>query len=1113
MTITDAAARQRILEETDRNLFVVAGAGSGKTTALVGRILTLVLRDGVRLENIAAVTFTEKAGAELRDRLRAKFEEAVRGGEDVERADAALQELDMAAIGTLHSFAARILLLHPIEAGMPPKLTPADEIGSGLAEEEEWARALVRLLEDEEIRPVLQRVLMATKVDRLADLYQALTDDWDLIESKVLQGPDLELRVPDLNPLRTAVAALRRVREQCSGEDVLAGHCAAALDWAAGLDADDDVALYETLHGAGGLYAVAKDDGTYKRVGSGGRWTALPGGIDEAKAALAEVRRLAVEASGAATTTALVLLTRWMARQVLEAAEVRRRNGELTFQDLLVVARQVLREHPDVAESLGRRYSHLLLDEFQDTDPIQIELAVRIAGGAAGAGESDWRDIQTRPGALFVVGDPKQSIYRFRRADIALYLEVRDWFAHTFGADSVVDLDTNFRSVPSVLGWVNHTFGNLISYKPGQQPEYLPLREHRAAVNPESGPAVHHLGWEQHEFPNHRNARRLRVEEAAEVAAVVERAMAEQWPIVERDVVTGSSVTRPIKKSDIAILVPARTSLPMLKVALDGRGIAYRADASSLLYASEDVVDLLLALQAVADRSDGFALVMTLRSALFGLGDDDLWQWKQAGGRFSLSRVPDEDEAEALKELPVYPAIEYLRKLSWDAPRLAPADLLDRLIRDRRVLEVAAADTNPSETADRWRRLRFLVDQARAWSQVAHGGVRSYLAWARRQASETAQVYESILPETDVDAVRVMTIHAAKGLEFPMVVLSGMTSQPRRPPRGIQFLWTRDGFAVSFSSQLQTSNFEVEAPIDEQMGEEERKRLLYVGATRACDHLVVSLHRGEGGAATSAAWLRDAVSPDPAIAHRLEAADAHDGTDATPLDVTPPPESHQQVVTRLLEAGSASRLPAAKTASGLEGDDPEAVIAIGQQDPDAGLTRPVLAKDQRDLDTASYRKGRDASAIGTAVHGVLQSVDLATHHDLDALARMQCLAEGIPHHEDFVRSLALRALNSDLVRQAAQAEHWRESLLVMTNPDGQILEGYADLIFREPDGSLRVVDYKTDLINDEADLTSREAYYQPQLRAYERMIREATGQEVAGSLLFLHGGGGEPRNH
>ena len=1105
MAPRDSAARQAIREQTDQNMFVVAGAGSGKTSALVGRIRTLVLRDGVRLATIAAVTFTEKAGAELRDRLRAEFERSIQEGEAIKAAEQALVDLDLAAIGTLHSFAARILMLHPIEAGLPPQLTPADEIGSGIAEDEEWARVLIHLLEDETIRPALQRALISGNLDQLQHLYAKLSADWDLIDSRVLSQRERPLRVPYLATLQAAASRLQACCQACTGHDKLLDYATTALDWASGLDTDDDLQRYRTLTTASDLWNVVKPDGVYVQQGAKRNWRALAGGIDDAKAAYADLREAAIAAAGEATTIVLEHTTTWIARKVLESADERRRTGELTFHDLLVVARQVLRERSDVAEALSRRYTHLLLDEFQDTDPIQIELAVRIAGGAAGAAHADWTEITVPPGSLFVVGDPKQSIYRFRRADIGLYLGVQDWFGRTFGNDAIVELDTNFRSVPGVLDWVNQTFERLITHIPEQQPPYLGLHSYRDPLPEPPATAVTHLGWEEHDFTHDGNARTLRELEAADVAHLIAKAVAEGWPVNHRDPLSGETRVRPIRKADIAVLVPARTSLPMLKEALDGQGITYRAIAASLLYSNEDIAELLLAVQAVADRSDRFALVMTLRSSLFGLGDDDLWRWKLAGGRFSLAGFTRDDESEALRDLPVYPAMAYLRQLSLDAPRLTPADVLDRLIRDRRVLEVASDTGDASEAADRWRRLRFLVDQARAWSETAHGGIRAYLEWAKRQTSETAQVYESILPETDVDAVRILTVHAAKGLEFPMVVLSGMTALPNNQRKGISLLWTRDGYAVRAGSGFETANFSIEAPVDEQMGAEERKRLLYVAATRARDYLAVSLHRANDGQTqprTPAELLRAVVPDDNSIASRLARGElAELPTPAGP--VLSPAESEEALLARLALARQLSRQSPSQSASGLEGSDPDVVLAVEGADEEHPLTPRPLAKDQRDLDTPSYNKGRDATAIGTAVHAVLQSIDLATGSGLDGLADLHCLSGGIPQHVDQVTRLVRRALDSEAVRAAAQGEFWRESLLAMTRDDGGIVEGYADLIYRDADGGLHVVDYKTDTISSARELGERTAFYAPQLAAYAAMLGEATGQQVTAEPLFL----------
>jgi ATP-dependent helicase/nuclease subunit A len=1106
MTLTDQAARTTIAEDTSRNLFVVAGAGSGKTWSLVERIATLVTRDEARLGSIAAITFTEKAGAELRDRLRARFEKTARDAttpDEFTRAVAALEELDQAAIGTLHSFAQRILQLYPIEAGLPPRLEVLDEVGSSLSLEEQWRTTLADLLDDPDIRPALQRGLLSGKLDHFESLFKALTNDWDLIASHVLCDAPPPLRTPIPRTLLDAAADLDRVRAACASPDaLLLNYLDKAAELLPGLADTDDLERYQTLLKAGPMTTILRDDGGYKRVGSGGNWRGLAGGIDEAKAAYDRFRAEAIQACSQATTIVLNHITAWLAQHVLSAADERRRNGELVFHDLLVLARRVLRESAPVADALGRRFTHLLLDEFQDTDPIQIELAVRVAGGRPGTAHRDWKDIGIPAGSLFVVGDPKQSIYRFRRADIALYLEVQDWFEARFGPESIVVLDTNFRSVPGVLNWLNQAFGRLIQAEPARQPRYDPLYPHRESLPESSHPAVTYLGWGKHEFGHHGHANQLRDLEAMDVAGIIARAIDQQWTVHEVDPISGRPSLRSIQRSDIAVLVPARTSLPMLGRALDVAGIPYRAEASSLVYQSEEVAELLLAAQAVADPSDSFALVMTLRSTLFGLGDDDLWRWKRAGGSFSLPGLAHSEEAtETLRELPVYPAMEYLRRLSFEAPRMAPADLLDRLVRDRRALELVA---DAPDAADRWRRLRFVVDQARAWSENAHGGIRGYLGWARRQASETARVYESILPETDLDAVRVLTIHAAKGLEYPMVILSGLTAMPRTP-RGVRLLWTREGYAISVTSELQTTNFTEAAPLDEQMGDAERKRLLYVAATRAKDHLVVSLHRADNpGSATAAELLKSVAPDDESLAFRFDASHAAPPDEAGPSQVTPPEESREELHARLALARSRSARPPSQSASGLEGGEPEAVLAVAGEEDEAGRPAgPVLAKAQRDLDTPSYNKGRDATAIGTAVHAVLQSIDLRTGAGLDALTEMQCLAGGILHHRDLVKDLVRRALESEIVRTAVAGEYWRESLLAMTTPDGEIVEGYADLIYRDPDGGLVVVDYKTDAIRSADDLTERSEFYAPQLSAYASIIFEATGIEPTARPLFL----------
>lgn len=403
---------------------------------------------------------------------------------------------------------------------------------------------------------------------------------------------------------------------------------------------------------------------------------------------------------------------------------------------------------------------------------------------------------------------------------------------------------------------------------------------------------------------------------------------------------------------------------------------------------------------------------------------------------------------------------------------------------------------------DVWRRLRFVVDRARAWGEVSHGGLRAYLAWAAHQGTETTQVAESVLPETDVDAVRVMTVHAAKGLEFPMVVLSGMTSRPVRRP-GVKLLWPDGGgYAVRFRAGVETDDFGVVQPVDEQMDDLEKRRLLYVAATRARDHLVVSLHRA-GGAESAAKLLAETGGAGSLGEERFSAspdAGGAPGAGAGEEAVEPPPP-YDVWLAGVTAARTSSERDAAISASGLEGTEPALVLA----EPDD--VAEGQAKGGRDLELPPWSKGRYGSAIGRAVHAVLQAVDLATGDGVDEAVAAQCVVESVVGTEDLVGALVRSALASDLVQRAAQREHWRETYVGTLDddpdPDGTVLEGYVDLVFRDDDGTLVVVDYKTDAVPAGA-YPSRVEYYAPQLRAYVQCLGDANGATVRAELLFLH---------
>lgn len=1081
----DDAARRRIADDLGATLFVEAGAGSGKTTALVTRVLALVTSGQVELESIAAITFTDKAATELRDRLRQRFEEAAAadpGGEGGGRCRQALGQLDRAAIGTLHAFAQRLLSEHPIEAGLPPRVEVVDEVSSEVAFGRRWSTFRDALLADpRHQRTILLLSACGIRFEALRLVARTFNDNWDLVAERV--DPDAPAPPDPRTLLGPVLDELEELcAEPCSDPD---DAFRLGLDELAPYGADlrtiaDELDLLEAL--PGGTLPTPSF-----RLGNKGRKASFPSDLQELRARVRAAGE-ALEAIRATVAKACVANLGSALRQfTLESAEERRRQGRLEFHDLLVRARGLVRDPmagPLVRADLHRRYRRVLLDEFQDTDPIQIELAVRIAADRpedGASGDEPWELVEVTPGHLFFVGDPKQSIYRFRRADISMFLTAADRFGAGGGA---VTLTANFRTVRPVIEWVNETFATLMGESrpdghPTSQPHYVALDWTRPA--PPTGPSVSLVGRSEH--PSDTTADALRVAEAADVAAAVARLVAEGWQV--EDELAGGG-WRPARLGDVAVLLPARTSLPFLEDALDGLGIPYRTESSSLVYSSRGVRDLLMVLRALADPTNQLHLVAALRTPLFACGDDDLFRFRrERGGRWSY--LVDQPETVPVDD-PVHTALGYLRDRYDERSWRAPSELLDRISRDRRAMELGVAEGRPR---DAWRRIRFVVDQARAWTESTGGNLRQYLTWVDLQTAEGARVAEAVLPETDDDAIRIMTIHSAKGLEFPVTILSGMSTLPggRRAQADVVFPPTgRVGYR--FGRNVETDEYAEFAPIDEQMGLHERIRLLYVGCTRARDHLVVSLHRK---ARASAAAPERSTNAELLLA----GMGGH-------LDDLPDAGGSPAEVTTLVPARPAALLPRAEWAEARaaalrRSGRPTTVSATalteeGAPDVEEEPGDPGLQKRPRDLDLPPWLKGRYGTAVGRAVHGVLQSIDLGTGGGLEALVAAQCEAEAVVDRAADVRHLVTAALASPSVREAATRRHWREVYACVPVGERQ-LEGYVDLLYQEPEG-LVVVDYKTAGTADPDELDRRVAGYTMQGASYALAVSLSTGEPV-----------------
>lgn len=1060
--LVDATERNRIQHDTAATLFVEAGAGSGKTHSLVQRICHLVLVDGIELDNIAAITFTEKAAAELRERVRDEL-----ASHETDAAGASLAQVDTAALGTLHAFAARIVSEHPLEAGVPPRISVVDAMGSQLSFERRWRRMRTTLFSDEATAPEglaeAMQVVIGTgaSLDQVRTLADALDRSWDRL--KLREVPPV-VSVPDIDAILQAADLAVDVMDECLDHaDNMVGGLARVRAWRDDIAAGRDSTAWMSVVG---------NCPKLGNTGRGPNWAGGAARLKQIRTAVKDVGELAQRTCHRYVASALAVVVHHLSHAVVGEAQARQREGKLEFHDLLVHARDVV-SNPDVQDAVHRRYQCIMLDEFQDTDPLQLDIARRIVA------------CHDATGRLFTVGDPKQSIYRFRRADIASYMAARD--ATTAG--DVVRLTTNFRSTKPVLNWLNSVFSTLVVPEERIQAEYTALDPapgrpewtdsswgpHPFTFVDDSDPADDELGLSPAEL--------LRAREAKDVARIIGTAIEKGW----RKEIGGFGEYEhtPIDLSDICILIPSRTVLPFLEKSLDAAGIEFRSEASSLVYSTQEVHDLLVTARALSNTADEAALVAALRTPLFGCGDDDLLRWKGSDGRWNWLA----DAPAGLADSPIAEAFRYLKDVWLGLGQLTPGALLSKLATDRRVFEVSM---DSPRHRDVWRRLRFVIDQAHAWYGEDGGDLRDYLDWAATQQDEGARVAEAVLPEIGVNAVRIMTIHAAKGLQFPMVIVAGMSGGIRKTSESV--LWdANDELQVHLAKSATSLGYGAVAATEKAHVAAERVRLLYVACTRAESLLAVSgyrttredcwgaiVARGVDGVPNTVPELIDPVRNDSDFAGDVVELETWEGWEAE---------------TERIAAISA--LPSSLPVTDIVHEKRAEGSLLLKAYRNADLLTAAITDEKVAAAVGSTESG---AALGTALHALLESgLDVELDDAFDERARSIARVAGLVDADRFVL-LARSALESEPVRRAAVREHWQEMPLGGLAPGSDIVvEGIADLVYREDDASLVIVDYKTDVGVSAVTLEQ----YWAQLAIYADLLRNATGHVVSSVILVF----------
>jgi len=1155
--LADQAERTRIATDLDATLVVEAAAGTGKTTALVGRMVAALVAGRAELSRIVAVTFTELAAGELKLRLRTELErarlDAPAGSPAARHLEVALEQLEEARIGTIHSFCSDLLRERPVEAGVDPLFEVAPEdVARDL-----FRRAFDRWFEeclrnpDEGVRRFLRR---RPRDDSPREALRSAA--WELNERRDFA-----------TPWRTQPFAREHEIDEVMRDLEALGAQAGSLD-SSDYFTKSLLEIARFVHEVGRREAIRGErdyDGLEAELvqfaaGRNARhwtWTGFTRGPNAAAKAPLRAARDAVHQRllafvDAAGADLAPRLQRELQPVVERYRKLKESAGRLDFSDLLLTARDLLRGNPAVRRDLQSRFTHVFVDEFQDTDPLQAEILLLLA--ADDPDESDWTRVRPIPGKLFLVGDPKQSIYRFRRADVALYESVK---RRLIDAGAVLQhLTASFRAVPEIQAAVNAALAPRMTGSVGQA-TYVPLVPVRPSVPTQ--PAIVALPVPQ-PYGDFGKVVDFRIEESLPVATAAFIA----WLVRESGwTVEGLGGARvPIEPRHVCILFRRFRSFETDMThdyvrALEARHLPHVLVGGSAFHGREEVEALRNVLTAIERPDDELAVFATLRGPFLALADAALLAFRErVGSLHPFRRLPD-DLAPPLVE--VAAALRVLRDLHRGRNRRSIADTITRFLAATRAhAGVAIWPTGEQALAN----VSRMIDLAR---RAERNGVMSFRGFVERLAADAERGETSDAPilEEGTGGVRVMTVHRAKGLEFPVVILADLTAKeaPGEPSR-----YTDAGRGLCALRLAGCSPPELLERRDEEREREreEAARILYVAATRARDLLVVPVigdERREGWLSA----LHPAIYPDHERRRIMETSTPPGcpefGPDSTPhrperaphrdhgvrpglhipeagdhpvvwwdpatleLDVDATVGLRQQKLLEADESGATSergvqahaawhatrgrvRAAAGSPSVAVETATAWAAARVAEADtngaPFAAIAALAAAVALEDARPGTAAKRPHGTRFGVLVHAVLATIDLdGDAAAVAAAAGVQARVLGVAAADvDAACEVVTRALAHPLVRRAAVAARAgkcrREVALAVRLENGQLVEGVADLVFQDatPELGWTVVDFKTDL-----DVRGRLAEYRWQLGAYVHAVGEATALPAGAVVL------------
>ncbi len=1161
--VDDAPIRERIRTSLDESLLVEAAAGTGKTTVLVDRLVAVLASGSTSVERLVAVTFTRKAAGELKLRLRHQLDKARAATDDRDQQghlEHALARLEEAHIGTIHSFCAEILRERPVEAGIDPAFEEVDEDSAANLYDRAFQRWIEHKLQDmpEGLRRALSRLALAYSFDRSTPLERLREAGRSLVDWRDFEAPWERRDFGRETAIDTLLKGVEELAELCrkcpNRHDYLRRAIEPAEALATWVHRTEAVAErdYDELEAQ--LVDLYRQLHRNRNWQGRGQWFAA--GVPRERALA--IRKAVTDTLAAFKRQAdadLAALLRAELREVITGYErLKSKAGRLDFLDLLLLTRDLIRGNDGVRRELQERFSHLFVDEFQDTDPLQAEILLLLA--ADDPAETDWLRARPRPGKLFLVGDPKQSIYRFRRADVVLYQSIKRQLA-SHDSVGLVQLQKSFRAVRPLQQAINSTFASeMTGDQASGQPDYIPLDPHRDAT-----PGQPHIVVVPAPDPfGYSRVTKTKIESCLPDATAAFLAWLindSGWTVHEPDArQPGARV--PIAPRHVAMLFRRFMSwggdvTRGYVGALEARGVPHVLVGGRSFHQREEVETLRAALTAVEWPDDRLAVYATLRGSLFAIEDNLLLRYVLEGWRLHPFAPRPEARPGVPHELfrPIVEALDELKKRHKRRNRVPIADTVHGLLELTRAHAGFALRPAGHQVLANVERV---CDLARGFEVRGGLSFRGFVELLDREAERPGASHSPVLEE-GAEGVRLMTAHAAKGLEFPVVVLADLTANIARAEPG-HYMDASAGLCASKLLGLSPWELQDHADLEHSRDRAEGVRLAYVAATRARDLLVVpavGTEPWEGG------WL----SPlNPAIyppRHAYQARQRAPGcprfTGTSTVSVSPRTMAgpvHQAVAPGLHRAmagdhdvvwwdpGSLALAVEGnlglrsdeilKGILGQEGDGARAdveryeawneqrqqLLEKGKMPELEVMTVTELARGEAGfqveigLETLPRAAGRPGGVrFGTLVHTVLRDVEFSAGEEVvRALAEMHGRMLDATGEEISAAGVCIvRTLAHPLMRRAAAAERChREAPLVLDRGGGSMVEGTVDLAFREH-GVWTVVDFKTSIRppseEPDADLETELERYRRQLAWYVYAMRVITGEQARGVLLAV----------